>query len=577
MTNATEAETYQDVRAWLRGLADRFLSAPDLNTVDDLANAISQHLEGRSAGWFSPLDPLFAQALRDRRQSQDPVQPNGGRVWWERDDDAPTAAMPPMTTHATPKVVEDVDGDLSDLIPSQRFVADQILDWLVTGKINGREESQGILMGYAGMGKTYMAGAIAAVAIKNGMVDPREVILVAPSHQARKVIRRMFSGRGLHLDTCTFAGLLGLTPEIDPDTGEEVYKPGEYTPKITGKTLVIGDEASQWSHRLQSYLDQQSQSDVQVLWMGDDAQLPPVESRRDRPTDQLNLLEPELPNESPLFDLPGWQLTEVVRYSGAIALLANDIRQNLSCPRLPLAEIRYYAQQDQTVDLLNLQDWHKVMIAAFKYGDIEDSPDQFRVLAWRNKRVAEINAAIHTARYGDNADPYCPGEVIIARRPCTIAMPNDNRNRLTLLHNGEQAVVIDAKRATVEGLSVWWLDCRKEPDDNGLTRVTLQVIDQCSAEDLDRRLKVLAEKAKAERDPSLRKRAWVNYYELKNQFHDVSLAYALTVHKSQGSTFGQVFVDLADIGCNRRDIKERNRMIYTAITRCSQQSILMHP
>lgn len=574
MTNATEAKTYQDVRAWLRGLADRFLSDPDLNTVDDLANAISQHLHGRSAGWFSPLDSLFAQALHERRVDTQ----GGGRVWWEQGDDAPTATViPPMTTHAIPKVVEDIDGDLDDLIPSQRLVADQILDWLVTGKIDGREASQGILMGYAGMGKTYMAGVIAAVAIKNGLVDPREVSLVAPSHQARKVIRRMFSSRGLHLDTCTFAGLLGLTPEIDSDTGEEVYKPGEYTPKITGKTLVIGDEASQWSHRLQAYLDQQACSDVRFLWLGDDAQLPPVNSQRDRSTDQLNLLEPNLPNESPLFDLPGWKLTEVVRYSGAIAQLANDIRQNLDRRHIPIAEIWHYARRDQTVDLLNLQDWHKAMIAAFQHGDIEGNPDQLRVLAWRNKRVTEINAAIHTARYGDNADPYCPGEVIIARRPCTIAMPNDNRNRLTLLHNGEQAVVIDAKRATVEGLSVWVLSCSKEPDDNGLTRVTLQVIDQSSAKDLDKKLKALAEKAKAERDPSLRQRAWINYYDLKNQFHDVTLAYALTVHKSQGSTFGRVFVDLADIGCNRRDLTERNRMIYTAITRCSEQSILMHP
>ena len=40
---------------------------------------------------------------------------------------------------------------------------------------------------------------------------------------------------------------------------------------------------------------------------------------------------------------------------------------------------------------------------------------------------------------------------------------------------------------------------------------------------------------------------WDNYWGLKRAFHPLHYAYALTVHRSQGSTFEKVFLDLRNL------------------------------
>lgn len=55
------------------------------------------------------------------------------------------------------------------------------------------------------------------------------------------------------------------------------------------------------------------------------------------------------------------------------------------------------------------------------------------------------------------------------------------------------------------------------------------------------------------------------YYE---PFANVSYGYSITIHKSQGSTYKNVFIDLKDIMKNNK-LNEKKRCIYTALTRAS--------
>jgi exodeoxyribonuclease-5 len=579
-TNASAKDScYNEFRRWLWDLAEGYmidLDRPGRDVIDLLANAITHQLHGRSAG-RSHIERVLAPVFGVTRENLlDAVL---------MDDDESQIQYP---------VIEDTEGVLEGLTPSQRSVAIEVVNWLQTGKVNGIPTRQAILRGYAGMGKTYVAGAITRLALKSGMFDRSEVILTAPSHQARKVIRNTFYYHwNLALDTCTFAGLLGLTPDIDEETGEEIYiQKGEITPRISDKFLVIADEASQWGRQLQSHLDGNING-ATILWLGDDAQLPPVEGRkRDRPGSpllfDLSSFADDNDSTSPIFNLPGWELKEVVRYSGAIAQLANDIRKNLDCPRMPIAEIQEYAKQDDTVVLLSRQDWESELLQSFKRAQ---NPDQVRALSWRNKRVQEINRVVHEFLHGESAAPYCRGESLVALSPCKSrekivrirqGKEIESMVEVTILQNGEQALIKSAcKVVTEEGLVAWQLNCTKTPDDDGRTDITLLVIDESCQAELNRRLSNLARQAKAESKENKGKskfQKWGPYFELRNRFHRVSLAYALTVHKAQGSTFEEVYVDLDDIGQNKdKDkVKDRNRMIYTAITRCSRRAVLTY-
>jgi exodeoxyribonuclease-5 len=67
-----------------------------------------------------------------------------------------------------------------------------------------------------------------------------------------------------------------------------------------------------------------------------------------------------------------------------------------------------------------------------------------------------------------------------------------------------------------------------------------------------------------------KEKSWIKYYEFLRRFADVSYAYAITAHKSQGSTYQAAFVLEDDIDVNINVI-ERNRIKYTAYTRSSNK------
>jgi hypothetical protein len=70
-------------------------------------------------------------------------------------------------------------------------------------------------------------------------------------------------------------------------------------------------------------------------------------------------------------------------------------------------------------------------------------------------------------------------------------------------------------------------------------------------------------------------RIWKDWQtNVMDRFAQLNYGYAITVHKSQGSTFKNVFIDIMDIFENRNQ-KERLKCLYTAITRSSNSLELL--
>ena len=90
---------------------------------------------------------------------------------------------------------------------------------------------------------------------------------------------------------------------------------------------------------------------------------------------------------------------------------------------------------------------------------------------------------------------------------------------------------------------------------------------------------------------------WSAYYKFKNQIllitnlidsfgriilsRDLDYGFAITSHKSQGSTYSNVLVDVNDIVYNKNlipyaDINQTNRRLYVAISRCKKQCLLKY-
>ena len=79
-----------------------------------------------------------------------------------------------------------------------------------------------------------------------------------------------------------------------------------------------------------------------------------------------------------------------------------------------------------------------------------------------------------------------------------------------------------------------------------------------------------------------------NKMELKSKFYfdidkDIDYGYAMTTHKTQGSTFDNVAIDLTNIvflqtrfGRKEVDIDIRNKLIYVALSRAKNSVILKY-
>jgi ATP-dependent exoDNAse (exonuclease V) alpha subunit len=124
-----------------------------------------------------------------------------------------------------------------------------------------------LLSGYAGTGKTTI--------IKNFLDTRTELICVtAPTHQAKKVI-----GSLTNRYPETIQKLLGLQPSVDLenyDINNPWFSPiGEQTIKYY--KIICIDESSQLNkHIVKTIKDVAKRFRVRIIFIGDDAQLPPI-------------------------------------------------------------------------------------------------------------------------------------------------------------------------------------------------------------------------------------------------------------------------------------------------------------
>jgi len=395
-----------------------------------------------------------------------------------------------------------------------------------------------LLTGYAGTGKTTLLHRFIQELRASG--DDRPLVLTAFSNKATKVLAQMAWQWELDLDTMTCCRLLGLRPVLEEETGRQVFQPDrEQRSQVSKYALVIVDECSMVNEELWQFLLEAIAPllpPVQLLLVGDPAQLPPVGER-----------------ESPCFREVSQRvaLTEVVRYGSAIGAIAAELRQNLERPTFPVFRSDIHPDRTEGCFVLSRANWEKHLLRAFQSEGYQQNPDRVRALAYTNRRVGELNRMIRTALYGHGVPRFIEGERLIAVSPCL-------RGENIVLPTSAECEVTTIERGTDGPWPVWLLSVVTEEGD----RRVLKVLDR---EGEPRWHQQLAELAAAKR--------WLEFWQLKQRFHEVDYAYSLTVHKSQGSTFQDVFVDLPSLYQNRNPI-ERNQLGYVAFTRAAKRLFL---
>ncbi|MEM6520967.1 MAG: AAA family ATPase [Cyanobacteria bacterium P01_C01_bin.70] len=395
-----------------------------------------------------------------------------------------------------------------------------------------------LLTGYAGTGKTTLLQVFIRGLREQG--DDRKIVLSAFSNKATKVLASMADQWQLDIDAMTCCTLLGLRPVINEDTGNQEFQlDRKQGSQVDRYSLVIVDECSMVNEELWRLLVNAVSNlygSTQILFVGDPAQLPPVN-------------EPESACFREIIHKS--ELTEVVRYGGAIGVIAEDIRRNLERDRLPHFQSDVNGDRTEGCFVVPRSTWETLMLRAFTSDAYQINPDQVRALAYTNRRVAQLNQKIRRAIYGATALRFVPGERLIALNPCL-----DEES--IILPTSAECEVIEARRSREGEWPVWLLSVETE---EGTFR-TLRVLHESGESELQLKL-----------DDFARSKNWMAFWDLKQFFHDVDYAYSLTIHKSQGSTFQDVFVDVPSMLANRNVI-ERNQLCYVAFTRAAQRLFL---
>lgn len=433
-----------------------------------------------------------------------------------------------------------------------------------------------VLSGYAGTGKTFLSTRLLQ------RVEARSLCwtVVAPTHKAVGVLRQHLGQAGLRPTwyPSTLHRLLRLKLKRQGDR-ELCEETSQTAASLENLALVLVDEASMVdSSLLEITLRCAHPFRTRLVFVGDPAQLPPVGEA-----------------QSPVFAMGRAcraDLTHVVRHQGPVLRLAQGLReQTLPCRRPPaLGTIQ---RPEGQVAILGRQDWLQKAQEALRRCAESGDPDRTRILCYTNRSLERLVPIARRALHGAMADqlPVLPGEVLISRGAvlapaCRQGAEAAEEPDMVLGSNRELQVIdvrpercdladFGVQGADLEGLAVPLIETLCARVDSGDSQLELRLLPPLGSEARAQLEQVLEQLRRRARDAGKQggRALWRRFFLVRDAFAPLGPAAVLTVHRSQGSTFAEVFVD-ADVFWPSDPVLRR-QLVYVAVSRASQAVSLM--
>jgi len=456
--------------------------------------------------------------------------------------------------------------DLSVLNEDQKKAFDQLRDFIY----DSQDDSIYVLKGWAGTGKTFCVSLLVRYVLD--VIYPSKnwyrVAVTGPTNKSVRVIKKTTGIKNVRVTFQTIHKLLGLTERITSDGQQEFVNQGDFIPQIQKTKLLIIDEVSMLNddlfHEILRYRDK-----VKIICMGDPAQIPPVGKPDCIPfRDEL----------SEMYGVKTIDLKTIMRQKEDNPIIEKSvrIRTDLENPYVQTGTQTMVNDNEEGVEFLNLNSsdirstFPEILSKYFNSDEFKDDPEYAKIIAWRNKTVEKMNYVVRKVIYGEEnvGEKILIGEKLIANNPII------EMNQILFNTNDEFTVdKFDIKKWTtsIEGekydIKFYETGVSFINDDDKRVVYYIDILH----EDSESLFNVLASKLKKIAiEKRGKEKTWIKYYDFLRRFADVSYAYAITAHKSQGSTYTTAFVLEDDIDVNQ-NVVERNRIKYTAYTRSSKK------
>lgn len=414
---------------------------------------------------------------------------------------------------------------------AKKFIVNSILD---------KNIKNVLLIGNAGTGKTFTLVRIVEELIKKKL----SVGIACPTHKSKTVLEQMFHNNKVRANVETIHHMLGL---IVVEEKGEVFLQQEWDGTINDFDVVVLDECSMIDDDLFEIIED---SGIKFIFVGDDAQLPPVSKNED------------FENKSKTFEVDtSIRLLNIIRQNKGNPII--ELSQKLRNPNKRIPVFQETLVENKGIFILSNSEWENSLLKEFETQSYQDNINYCKALAYRNRRVDELNKKIHDYLYPDCKTLFNVGERVVLNSPVTRKVKKNRRYVNEVVHSsGKEGQVVAVNEAVGKAdLNYWVVSVLfQHTVYNGYLPVNFRMYEQV--------LNGLLEEAKED------KRKWKNYYDLKNYLFDIKFCYASTVHKSQGSTYQNVYIDKEDImTCNNCRIK--HNVLYTALTRSNDNCYIL--
>lgn len=436
------------------------------------------------------------------------------------------------------------------LTDKQQFIFDDL-----THKIHnfpGRVEA--VIVGYAGTGKSTLVSQIVSY-IQEGY----NIAVTSPTHKANSVLREMMLNIGLDKEDAqvsTIHSFLGL--KLVYEKARQVLKHDPQSKNSTSTVdVLIVDECSMISEEMYKHIqDQLWRVRRAVIFVGDSCQLPPVESEGDIGVTKL----------SPTFDISlKYELTDVLRQAldNPIISVATQIRECIGTRKDPMSILNGIGELDTITPIhddmffLNIyRDYiqENSSSSSALYDFVQDN----KIIAYTNYRVNFANMYIRNEVFQEHQEKeFVKGEPIV--------FETTTENCPYLVQ--EVIECPEIRQESFLGIDCWQF---KLPNGN-----FLYAVGPYSRMALEKHLEELVDKIEKRVENPLTKKPfmWQDYYIIKNKINVINYPYATTAHKSQGSTFNNIWFD-TDFIERIPNNDTKCRILYTALTRPRYNVIL---
>lgn len=433
------------------------------------------------------------------------------------------------------------------------------------------DETSMTLSGYAGTGKTSIMQMLAEKAKK----QHRRVEFCASTNKAAAVLNDKVSKSGFQASTLN--KLFGIAVEVDPNS--KSYNAKNLVNSIKDNDLFVGttviiDEASMINEENYNILkDIAENNHLKLIFVGDEAQLAPVN-------------EDKISKVFRNGDGKVIRLTQVERTDdNAILKEATDLRDDK-----PLSGVSSFNTKGEGVAYITPQHQEAVdeVVEHFVKG-LKKDPNHFRILAYTNKAVAKYNGQVRNLLGYTTPVPQV-GEPMMGYSNWGYTWDYRTKKGYYKLLNSESYKVMSVGKPikvthSVNGIPIVMEAVPVTLEDSLGKRDTFNYMDIKSNPQNRHNAEILAnEKNRLWKETKRKGIGRDVRIALYNKINDIEkflfvndsvtgnegnvlqskvidFGYAMTVHKSQGSTFTNVLVD--DVDISRAGLNTKSNQNYS--------------